>query len=673
MKARWNISPCIIAMALVSALTANVKASVNGELIKQQPHAVYHVIKDKTLLETAKLIATRSGMIFEIAAELENDLVTQKLAADNWQEALSQLLQGYNYTTTSNNHTIQKVLITGRHGNAPETPKLTINTADRVIVEPNLIDKLPPKYKNFAQGSVLNVTLPLDQLREIAVGDRLTFELPIGQFQVNHDNFIEHEDGSATWIGYLNDEGQGYRIYLSQGESGVIGNIYTPDGAYNIETVDGKTYLVDLEKSGLQSAGFEHDEAEAPDSAMLLLENGLKMGNAINNLQTAAKKARTTANALATEAQKLYSTYLQSIKTAQNTLANANKLAATVAETKAKLAEAQAALKKSPNNHLKATVNQLSAAYKNQNRQWISAIRTYNAAVKTMQVAKKNYDKKQAQANAAEANAKKAEAALTAKQTASATVSGTAAQTNTIVDLMVLYTTVNQTASYAKQRIQYLVDLSNQAYKDSGINMRLRLVHTRQTSYVENNANSQALYDLATDKGAFAGTAALRNQYGADLVVLFRPLYAQTAGSCGTTYVGFANGSNANASLGFGTIGDGYSKDTLPNYYCGNHTFTHEIGHNLGNVHDREYSSFAGKFDYSYAWGINGQFGTIMSYYGPSVMLFSSPSLPTQCAGTPCGYAEGTANASDQTRTINYTAPMVATYKPTTVAVPVIQ
>jgi hypothetical protein len=102
-------------------------------------------------------------------------------------------------------------------------------------------------------------------------------------------------------------------------------------------------------------------------------------------------------------------------------------------------------------------------------------------------------------------------------------------------------------------------------------------------------------------------------------MMLFRPLYAQTAGGCGTAYVGFANGSSGNSNYGYGAIGDGYSKDALSNYYCGPNTFTHEIGHSLGNVHDREYSSFTGKFSYSYAWGIQNKFGTIMSYYGSSV------------------------------------------------------
>ncbi|MDD1622256.1 MAG: M12 family metallo-peptidase, partial [Methylococcaceae bacterium] len=319
------------------------------------------------------------------------------------------------------------------------------------------------------------------------------------------------------------------------------GNVYTPDGVYNIETVDGQTVVVNLEQSGLESAGYEHDQAD--------------FVNAGYYATNTAKAGNTTASS----------------------------------------------------------------------------------------------------------------------GSASATTTSATTATGTVVDLMVLYTTVNQTADYAKQRIKYLVDVSNQAYKDSGINMSLRLVHARATSYVENNDNSQALDDLANDRGAFAGTAALRNQYGADLVALFRPLYAKTAGSCGTAYVGFVNGSGADPSSGYGAIGDGYSKDALSNYYCGTNTFAHEIGHNFGNVHDREYSNDEGKFPYSYAWGISNKFGTIMSYYGPSLMLFSTPALATQCAGTPCGFPEGDANASDQTRTINYTAPFVSGYRATTVGAPVIQ
>jgi Metallo-peptidase family M12B Reprolysin-like len=527
-------------------------------MIKELPHNIYHIVKNKTLLAATNQIANRAGITFKINVALENDLINQKLAADDWKAALAQLLYGYNYTTIFDHGAIKTVVITGRNGSGHDNEVTAVAESDLVVVVPDSVNKLPGKYKNYHPGSVMGVNLPMKELASVPLGEEMTLDLPIGQYKVRHDNQVDHGNGSSTWIGYLDEEGKGYRVYLSQGDAGVIGDVYTPDGAYNIETVDGETVIVDLEKSGLQNTGFINDEAEPITNA--LVDAGI------------------------------------------NTVANA-------------------------------------------------------VGAKT------------------EANTAKAVSTKKSRKAAAAIPPSAAAQASggTVVDLMVLYTTNKQTAVYAKQRVNYLVTVSNQAYKDSGINMSLRLVHVRPTSYVENNSNSQALSDLAYGRGAFAGTATLRKQYGADLVMLFRPFYKQTAGSCGTTYVGFSNGGNGNANFGYGTIGDGSSKDAQANYYCGTSTFTHEIGHSLGNVHDREFSGFSGKFPYSYAWGIQNKFGTIMSYYGPSIMLFSTPNLSTQCAGTPCGFAEGDANSSDQAKTINYTAPIVGNYKPTTVSVPVIQ
>jgi peptidyl-Asp metalloendopeptidase len=610
MKDKLNQKTTLLAAILV-ALSASASANVKAPLIKEQPHNIYHVVKNKTLLAATNQLANRTGMIFKINASIEDDVINQKLAADDWKAALAQLLHGYNYTTELNRGVIKTVVITGRNGSGQDNVAKT----DLVTVAPDMSKKLPGKYKNFNKGSVMNVNLPMKELASLPVGGDLTLDLPIGQYKVTHDNVIKHGDGTSTWIGYLNDEGKGYRVYVSQGDAGVIGNIYTPDGAYNIETVGGQTVIVDLERSGLQTSGYKNDDVEP--TAASLMDAGVKTADdRITDLKVAADSARAKANALAAEAKSLYAKYVQAFYDD------------TVAEDKV-------------------------AAYFN------------------------DYLKKRIEAKAALVNAKAAEAAYASQLAEVAptpnTTTTTGPASGTIVDLMVLYTTTNQTGDYAKQRIKYLVDVSNQAYKDSGINMSLRLVHTRSTSYVENNANTQALDDLANERGSFAGTRAVRDQYGADLVLLFRPLYAKTAGGCGTAYVGFANGSNGFPDSGFSAIGDGYSKDAMSNYYCGPNTFTHELGHNLGNVHDREYSSFAGKFPYSYAWGINGKFGTIMSYYGPSIMLFSTPELATQCAGTPCGFAEGSANSSDQVRTTNATAATVGNYKPTTVSVPVIQ
>jgi len=665
-----------LATAILAVVSANAMAS-QAPLIKELPHNVYHVIQNKTLRDAADQLANRTGITFKINADLENDAITHKIVGDDWNMGLHQLLAGYNHSIIAESGIIKTVVITGRNGSGLNKSADNSLGTEMIVVAPDYANNLPERYKNFKPGSVMNVNLPMDQLAEVPIGKTFTLDLPIGQYNVVHDNAVEHADGSSTWIGYLDDEGKGYRVYLSQGDAGVIGNVFTPDGAYNIETVDGKTVVVDLDKSGLQTAGFEGDQQEAMADESVTMNDAVGNSSNLDALRTAAETARATANALTAEANALYQQYLVAKSQADAGAQTVASLSNALNAAKTALANARTALNKDKKNSaLKAAVNSAQANVNNLTAQLSQANSTNKTAQSNATQLKSSYDKKYALAVAAETKAKTAEAtyaAASVQTTANATVSTTTSSSNAVVDLMVLYTTVNQTATYAKQRIAYLVDVSNQSYKDSGINMSLRLVHARPTTYVESNSNSQALSDLAYDKGAFAGTAALRNKYGADLVMLFRPLYAKTAGSCGTTYVGFANGGAANAKFGFGTIGDGYSKDSMTNYYCGANTFTHEIGHTLGNVHDRTYSSFQGKFSYSYAWGISGKFGTVMSYYGPSVMLFATPNLSTQCAGSACGFAEGDTNSSDQTRTTNYTAPLVANYRSTTTTVPVIQ
>jgi hypothetical protein len=232
------------------------------------------------------------------------------------------------------------------------------------------------------------------------------------------------------------------------------------------------------------------------------------------------------------------------------------------------------------------------------------------------------------------------------------------------IDLLALYTPgLNQ----PETRINYLADLTNQAYLDSKINARIRVVKIEAVDYAEKNDNSQAISELTDGSGPFDKIRALREKSGADLVTLIRPFHAASQKGCGIAWVNGSNGSGFSPLLGFSVVSDGHDQDGQM-VYCGEHTLAHETGHNLGNVHDRPFSDLQGAFPYSYAWGVDGSFGTIMSYRRPTVLLFATPQLVDSCHGQPCGYAEGDANASDNTATINRTAPIVAGFMPTVVS-----
>ena len=221
---------------------------------------------------------------------------------------------------------------------------------------------------------------------------------------------------------------------------------------------------------------------------------------------------------------------------------------------------------------------------------------------------------------------------------------------NTIVDVLVLYNADFNTRNDndAPTRIDYLTALSNQAYLDSQVSMQIRVVATELIDYSTEPSNSEALTAISdTDSSTLANdVATLRNQTGADLVIFIRPYKLSTHGGCGQAML---NNRMISSSI-FGTVSDGVDIDYSgigTYYYCADDTFAHELGHTMGLAHDIDNSSTSGHYDYSYGYGIDGDFGTIMSYISPVTPLFSNPNI-SDCNGFICG----TANA-DNARSLN--------------------
>ncbi len=199
----------------------------------------------------------------------------------------------------------------------------------------------------------------------------------------------------------------------------------------------------------------------------------------------------------------------------------------------------------------------------------------------------------------------------------------------------------NETA--ARTRLSNLVEVANSAYGNSGTGIKFRVVGWRQVAVADATPQTN-LGNLRLDTGGFAGTAAQKALNGAAMTVFFSPFNATTSttGTCGLAYVPAANAAGLASFksqapyLMFAALNDG---QTSNGWYCESLTLAHELGHNLGNAHDKANSSFPGVFSYSYGKGVSGVFGTVMSYISPRVALFSSPQLKCTSAGAVCGTA----------------------------------
>jgi hypothetical protein len=261
------------------------------------------------------------------------------------------------------------------------------------------------------------------------------------------------------------------------------------------------------------------------------------------------------------------------------------------------------------------------------------------------------------------------------------TATAAAGTTDQTIDVLVYYTP-GMLAAYGTldkltTRVDQLVALANQAYTAGNLPYQLRRVGLEAINVADSNSNSTLLSQFASGQGVFSGVAARRDQVGADLVAILRPLYAQTQASCGVAYIGGANQSAMAGYSGYGyaVVSDGRDQTGQP-YYCDDISFAHELGHNEGLMHDRatvqQQSGGAsplptGAKAYAYGYAVSGQFGTIMSYTSPHVVRFSNP-LDKTCNGNQvCGVSSTAANSADNVLALSYTLPFVAAYRQGTV------
>lgn len=208
------------------------------------------------------------------------------------------------------------------------------------------------------------------------------------------------------------------------------------------------------------------------------------------------------------------------------------------------------------------------------------------------------------------------------------------------VDLLLLYDdfTANRYNGNPRATLESWVNNANTAYRDSQVDIQLRLVGLEKYS-----PSASGIGDRLREIRNSSRVDQLRNQYGADFVSL---ISSSQRVSSGGSICGIGNlAVNANAAF------------NVTGIQCGYLTLIHELGHNMGLTHSRKQGDRGGaRYRYGIGYGIDNNFSTIMAYpqaFNARTRLnrFSDPNR--NCEGIPCGVPIGQPQEADAHTALN--------------------
>jgi hypothetical protein len=176
-----------------------------------------------------------------------------------------------------------------------------------------------------------------------------------------------------------------------------------------------------------------------------------------------------------------------------------------------------------------------------------------------------------------------------------------------VIEVMVVYTTAAREGQGGAHGMQALIALSeattNLALAASAVPARVRVVLTLETKYTETGNATVELHRLAdTDDDAMDEVHLLRDQVGADLVAL---IVHEMGTACGQAFFAIGTGNQPFPHLGFSVTKAECAVDNL--------VFAHELGHNFGCRHNREFDDDPGAFEFSHGHALGGDLGTVMA------------------------------------------------------------
>ena len=231
-----------------------------------------------------------------------------------------------------------------------------------------------------------------------------------------------------------------------------------------------------------------------------------------------------------------------------------------------------------------------------------------------------------------------------------------------LIDLLIVYPSAVRSeagnTAVVEAAIATAVADSNLCYRNSLVPMQLRVVHMAEITYTPTGTMNIDLDRLKNDNDGYMDNVhTLRDQYGADLVCLL---------TTDSDYGGLAS-TMQHPSLNFAS--SGFNVNVWDQLGAPNYTLAHEIGHNMGCLHNREDATWDADYDYSAfcfgkRWLVGSEgYRTVMSYdsspaaYNNRIPHFSNPLVSYE------GVATGNTGTENNAKVLSTSAPYVSNFR----------
>ena len=201
-------------------------------------------------------------------------------------------------------------------------------------------------------------------------------------------------------------------------------------------------------------------------------------------------------------------------------------------------------------------------------------------------------------------------------------------------------------------RIRHVMTVAGEIYRRSGTGILLRLVGVEESEVADDETESSA---VGATYAEYSRAEQLRLEYGADLVVVFRPSVV------GSAICGWAASVGGYRARGYVSLGENAATYATVFGGCGGTTTAHEIGHLMGLHHSARQNSI-GAFRWSRGHHVVEGEGTVMAYGTAFNDVFSDPAA--DCDGLPCGRAIGEPDGAHAVASLNAVSFQIAGFAP---------